>query len=160
SFTEPWPNIGVRMGGTLRPVHPASVRDQRAAGRVPRMDIPNMGVPAKLADRMSMAEQHEYLRARFSRRRMLRAGAVTVGAVAVGGALGGGTAFAARAGPQLLTGGTTDGIDGSLVAPIGRHLQFGPEPDTQFRISWQVPAPVKKPFLRFGKTPWELSHKV
>ncbi|MFE7530304.1 fibronectin type III domain-containing protein [Kitasatospora sp. NPDC057542] len=124
------------------------------------MDIPNMGVPAKLADRMSMAEQHEYLRARFSRRRMLRAGAVTVGAVAVGGALGNGTAFAAPAGPQLLTGGTTDGVDGSLVAPIGRHLQFGPEPDTQFRISWQVPAPVKKPFLRFGKTPWELSHKV
>lgn len=119
-----------------------------------------MGVPAKLADRMSMAEQHEYLRARFSRRRMLRAGAVTVGAVAVGGALGSGTAVAAPKAPQLLTGGTADGIDGALVAPIGRHLQFGPEPDTQFRISWQVPAPVKKPFLRFGKHPWELSHKV
>lgn len=119
-----------------------------------------MGVPAKLAERMSMAEQHEYLRARFSRRRMLRAGAVTVGAIAVGGALGSGTASAAPATPQLLTGATADGIDGALVAPTGRHLQFGPEPDTQFRISWQVPVPVKKPFLRFGKHPWDLGHKV
>ncbi|MEV0531988.1 metallophosphoesterase family protein [Kitasatospora sp. NPDC050463] len=124
------------------------------------MDIPNMGVPAKLADRMSTAEQHEYLRARFSRRRMLRTGAVTVGALAVGGALGSGTATAAPASPQLLTGGAAEGVDGALVAPIGRHLAFGPEPDTQFRVSWQVPAPVKKPFLRYGRQPWDLSHKV
>ncbi|MGW2253146.1 purple acid phosphatase family protein [Kitasatospora sp. NPDC001660] len=123
------------------------------------MDIPHMGVPAELAARMSMAEQHEYLRARFSRRRMLRAGAATVGAIAVGGALGAGTAAAAPATPQLLTG-TTEAIDGALVAPVGRHLQFGPEPDTQFRISWQVPVPVKKPFLRFGKHPWDLGHKI
>lgn len=61
------------------------------------MDIPHMGVPAKLADRMSMAEQHEYLRARFSRRRMLTAGAVGVGALAVGGSLGSGVATAAPA---------------------------------------------------------------
>ncbi|MFI8080910.1 fibronectin type III domain-containing protein [Kitasatospora sp. NPDC086009] len=124
------------------------------------MDIPHMGVPAKLADRMSMAEQHEYLRARFSRRRMLTAGAVGVGALAVGGSLGSGVATAAPASPQLLTGGTADGVDGSLVAPIGRHLAFGPEPDTQFRVSWQVPAPVKKPFLRYGRNPWDLGHKV
>lgn len=68
------------------------------------METPNMGVPAKLAERMSMAEQHEYLRARFSRRRMLRAGAVSVSALAVGGALGSGTATAAPVSPQLLTG--------------------------------------------------------
>ncbi|MFJ4669063.1 purple acid phosphatase family protein [Kitasatospora purpeofusca] len=123
------------------------------------METPNMGVPAKLAERMSMAEQHEYLRARFSRRRMLRAGAVSVGALAVGGALGS-SASAAPVAPQLLAGGATAGIDGSLVAPIGRHLAFGPEPDTQFRVSWQVPAPVKRPFLRYGKNPWDLSHKI
>ncbi|MFB7664233.1 purple acid phosphatase family protein [Kitasatospora sp. NPDC056138] len=124
------------------------------------MDIPRMGVPEKLADRMSMAEQHEYLRSRFSRRKALRMGAITVGAVAVGGALGSGTAFAAPATPGLLTAGSTEGINGSLVAPIGRHLAFGAEPDTQFRISWQVPAPVKRPFLRFGKHPWSLGHKI
>ncbi|MEV7176064.1 metallophosphoesterase family protein [Kitasatospora sp. NPDC093679] len=119
------------------------------------MDIPNMGVPAGLADRMSTAEQHEYLRSRLSRRRMLRSSAVTVGLLAVGGALGSGTASAAPAG-----GSVTDGVDGALVAPTGRHLAFGPRPDTQFRISWQVPAPVKRPFLRFGRHPWDLSHKV
>ncbi|MFF1793905.1 purple acid phosphatase family protein [Kitasatospora sp. NPDC058263] len=79
---------------------------------------------------------------------------------AVGGSLGSGVATAAPASPQLLTGGTADGVDGSLVAPIGRHLAFGPEPDTQFRVSWQVPAPVKKPFLRYGRNPWDLGHKV
>ena len=43
-----------------------------------------MGVPEKLAERMSMAEQHEYLRARFSRRNLMRGGAVTIGAVTGG----------------------------------------------------------------------------
>ncbi|MFD9462118.1 hypothetical protein [Streptomyces sp. NPDC060027] len=33
-----------------------------------------------------MAERHEYLRAKFSRRNMIRGGAVTVGAVASGAA--------------------------------------------------------------------------
>ena len=54
-----------------------------------------MGVPEKLADRMSMAEQHEYLRNRLSRRRILRSSAISVGALAVGGVLSGGNAFAA-----------------------------------------------------------------
>ncbi|WP_441246757.1 purple acid phosphatase family protein [Kitasatospora sp. McL0602] len=123
------------------------------------MDIPRMGVPEKLADRMSMAEQHEYLRSKFSRRKALRTGAITVGALAVGSALGTGTASAAPSTPALLSS-TTGGIDGALVAPTGRHLAFGGEADTQMRISWQTPAPVKRAFLRFGKTPWDLSHKV
>ncbi|NUP51381.1 MAG: phosphoesterase, partial [Catenulispora sp.] len=46
------------------------------------MDIPNMGVPADLAARMSMAEQHEYLRSKFSRRGLIRGGAVAAGTVA------------------------------------------------------------------------------
>ncbi|MCP2312499.1 purple acid phosphatase family protein [Kitasatospora paracochleata] len=117
------------------------------------MDIPRMGVPEKLADRMSMAEQHEYLRSRLSRRSMLRSSAVVVGALAVGGALGSGTAVAAPVD-------TTADIDGAMVSPIGRHLGFGAEPDTQIRVSWQVPAPVKKPFLRFGRHPWDLGHKI
>lgn len=112
-----------------------------------------MGVPEKLADRMSMAEQHEYLRSRLSRRSMLRSSAVVVGALAVGGALGSGTAVAAPVD-------TTADIDGAMVSPIGRHLGFGAEPDTQIRVSWQVPAPVKKPFLRFGRHPWDLGHKI
>ncbi|MER5636263.1 metallophosphoesterase family protein [Kitasatospora sp. NPDC002227] len=125
------------------------------------MDIPRMGVPEKLADRMSMAEQHEYLRSKFSRRKALRTGAVTVGALAVGSVIGSGTASAAApATPGLLGAGVTEGINGSMVAPMGRHLAFGGEADTQMRISWQTPAPVKRAFLRFGKAPWDLSHKV
>lgn len=54
-----------------------------------------MGVPERLADRMSMAEQHEYLRARFSRRTMMRGGAVTLGAVAGGVFVPGASARAA-----------------------------------------------------------------
>ncbi|MFI1517503.1 purple acid phosphatase family protein [Kitasatospora cineracea] len=119
------------------------------------MDIPNMGVPAQLAARMSMAEQHEYLRSKLSRRTLLRSSAVTVGALAVGGAMGSGTAFADQPVKSA-----TDGVTGSLVAPIGRHLQFGADAGTQMRVSWQVPAAVKKPFLRFGRHPWDLSGKI
>ncbi|MER6923303.1 phosphoesterase, partial [Streptomyces spiralis] len=63
------------------------------------MDIPRMGVPEKLAERMSMAEQHEYLRSRFSRRTMIRGGAVTLGAVAGGAFVPGATAQAATPTP-------------------------------------------------------------
>lgn len=52
-----------------------------------------MGVPEQLADR-SLAEQHEYLRSKFSRRTMMRGGAVTLGAIA-GGAFVPGAASAA-----------------------------------------------------------------
>ncbi|WP_329563093.1 purple acid phosphatase family protein [Kitasatospora sp. NBC_01266] len=124
-------------------------------------DIPNMGVPERLAARMSMAEQHDYLRSRLSRRRVLRSSAITVGALAVGGALSTGSAYAApKATPTLVTDAAASAVDGSQVIPVGRHLQFGAEPDSEFRISWQVPVPVKKPFLRYGRTPWDLSHKV
>ena len=49
------------------------------------MDLPDFGIPPQLAHRMSMAEQHEYLRTRLMRRRTL----VTAGAVAAGGLLTG-----------------------------------------------------------------------
>src|SRR3954462_12345588 len=87
------------------------------------MDTPRMGVPEKLAERMSMAEQHEYLRARFSRRTMIRGGAVTLGAVTGGAFVAGGTAQAAA--PTRSTAPVTEKVDGSLVAPFGRHLAWG-----------------------------------
>ncbi|MFC1439502.1 metallophosphoesterase family protein [Streptacidiphilus sp. N1-10] len=125
------------------------------------MDIPRMGIPDHLAEQMSMAEQHDYLRRRFSRgysrRGILRASAATTGALTAVGVLGS-PAFAAA--PDLVTRSATDGIDGSLVAPVGRHLAFGADPSTQFRISWQVPAAVKKPFLRFGRHPHELGQRI
>ncbi|MBJ7905076.1 metallophosphoesterase family protein [Streptomyces sp. DSM 110735] len=123
-----------------------------------------MGVPEKLADRMSMAEQHEYLRSRFSRRTMIRGGAVTVGTV-VGGAFVSG-ASAQAAAPTAGTAATlpahrpAESVDGALVAPFGRHLAWGNDPRTEVTVSWQVPVAVKRPFIRIGAHPWDLSRKI
>ncbi|AGS69759.1 purple acid phosphatase family protein [Streptomyces collinus] len=117
-----------------------------------------MGVPEKLAERMSMAEQHEYLRARFSRRTMIRGGAVTLGAVAGGAFVPGGTAQAAV--PAQRHTPAAQKVDGALVAPFGRHLSYGTDPRTEMTVSWQVPVAVKKPFIRIGAHPWDLSRKI
>ena len=116
-----------------------------------------MGVPEQLAARMSMAEQHEYLRAKFSRRTMIRSGAVTVGAVAGGAFVPGAVAQAAV---PTQTAVTAEKVDGALVAPFGRHLAWGNDPRTEITVSWQVPVAVKKPFIRIGAHPWDLSHRI
>ncbi|MFJ5263681.1 fibronectin type III domain-containing protein [Streptomyces sp. NPDC088387] len=116
-----------------------------------------MGVPERLAERMSMAEQHEYLRARFSRRTMIRGGAVTLGAVA-GGAFVPGAVAQAAVPTQRTTSATT--VDGAHVAPFGRHLAYGADPRTEMTVSWQVPVAVKRPFVRIGAHPWDLSRKI
>jgi hypothetical protein len=97
-----------------------------------------MGVPEKLAAGMSMAEQHEYLRARFSRRTMI-SGAVTLGAVAGGAFVPGATAQAAV--PTQSTAPALESVDGALVAPFGRHLAFGNDPRTEITVS-PVPSPA------------------
>lgn len=117
-----------------------------------------MGVPERLAGRMSMAEQHEYLRATFSRRTMIRGGAVTLGAVAGGAFVTGSTAQAAV--PGQSTAPAAETVDGALVAPFGRHLAYGDDPRTEMTISWQVPVAVKKPFVRIGAHPWDLSRRI
>ncbi|MET7732290.1 metallophosphoesterase family protein [Streptomyces sp. NPDC005402] len=116
-----------------------------------------MGVPEQLAERMSIAEQHEYLRARFSRRNMIRGGAVTLGAVAGGAFVPGAVAQAAT--PTRTFAGA-ESVDGALVAPFGRHLAYGNDPRTEMTVSWQVPVAVKKPFIRIGARPWDLSRKI
>ncbi|MFG2883920.1 fibronectin type III domain-containing protein [Streptomyces sp. NPDC048297] len=117
-----------------------------------------MGVPDRLAERMSMAEQHEYLRARFSRRNMIRGGAVTLGAVAGGAFVPGATAQAAVPTPRTV--GAAEKVDGALVAPFGRHLAYGSDPRTEMTVSWQVPVAVNKPFIRIGAHPWDLSRRI
>jgi hypothetical protein len=119
------------------------------------MDIPRMGVPDELAARLSMAEQHEYLQQKFrpSRRSLLRGGAIAAGA-GLAAPLAGGTASA-----TLLTNKSVT-VDGSLVAPFGRHLAYGADPRSQIRIGWQVPLAVKNPFIRVGTHPYDLGHKV
>ncbi|MGP2436803.1 purple acid phosphatase family protein [Streptomyces sp. JW3] len=116
-----------------------------------------MGVPEQLAARMSMAEQHEYLRSKFSRRTLVRGGAVTLGAVVGGGYVAGGAAQAATPASSKAS---TETVDGALVAPFGRHLAYGTDPRTEMTVSWQVPVAVKKPFIRIGAHPWDLSRKI
>ncbi|WP_235828593.1 purple acid phosphatase family protein [Actinomadura rubteroloni] len=118
-------------------------------------NTPRMGIPDRLAERMSMAEQYEYLRSRLSRRGVLRGGAVAAGALAATGVL---TDTARAATPAVPR--TAPKIDGALVAPTGRHLAFGADPRTEMTVSWQVPVAVAKPFLRVGTHPWNLSHRI
>ncbi|MEV3858323.1 metallophosphoesterase family protein [Streptomyces sp. NPDC050095] len=121
----------------------------------PANDTPDVGIPPRLARRMSMPEQHEYLRTRFSRRRALSGAAASVG----GAALLGGSASPVHAAPGRIRRSAVT-VNGSLVAPFGRHLAFGADPKTQMRISWQVPFAVNSPYVRVGLKPWELSRKI
>ncbi|MEV0221486.1 metallophosphoesterase family protein [Streptomyces sp. NPDC050704] len=129
------------------------------------MDTPDVGIPPQLARRMSMAEQHEYLRTKLSRRRAL----VTAGAFAGGGLLIGCSgsdgesperASTPKSGPATVGAPATGRLPGSVIAPFGRHLAFGADPKTQMRISWQVPFAVKKPYVRVGAKPWDLTRRV
>src|SRR4051812_50024383 len=104
------------------------------------MDLPDFGIPPRLARRMTMAEQHEYLRTKLSRRRTL----VTAGAVA--GGLLTGCAGNSSASPATAPSPTAS-VHGSAVSPLGRHLAFGADPRTQMRISWQGPPPGEKPYV-------------
>ncbi|MFC9844663.1 purple acid phosphatase family protein [Streptomyces sp. NPDC060223] len=125
----------------------------------PRTDtgthLPDFGIPPRLARRMTMAEQHEYLRTKLTRRRAL----VTAGALAGGGLLAG-CASGGGSDAKNPSATATGLVHGSAVTPFGRHLAFGADPKTQMRISWQVPLAVRKPYIRVGLEPWDLSRKV
>ncbi|MDT3398118.1 metallophosphoesterase family protein [Streptomyces sp. B1866] len=125
------------------------------------MHTPRVGIPEPLASRMTMAEQHAYLRTRLTRRRVLRGGAAGAGAIAGAGAL---TGAACAAGPQAAPAFATlprrVAVDGAHVAPFGRHLAFGADPRTQMRVSWQVPFAVRRPYVRVGLKPWELTRQI
>lgn len=127
-------------------------------GTVPQPShTPRVGIPEQLAARMSMPEQHDYLRTKLSRRGLLRTSAATAGVVAGSGLLAG---SAQGVSPTLLSSPATAAVDGSLVAPFGRHLAFGADPKHQMRVSWQVPLAVKRPYLRVGLKPWDLGRKI
>ncbi|MFF3848340.1 purple acid phosphatase family protein [Streptomyces sp. NPDC002328] len=132
------------------------------------METPDVGIPPRLAERMSMAEQYEYLRDTRrtgpSRRRALAtAGAVAGGAVAGGAVAGGlltGCSSAADASRPGRSPSSAGHVPGSAVVPFGRHLSFGADPRTRMRISWQVPAAARRPYIRLGARPDALGGKV
>ncbi|WP_369212374.1 purple acid phosphatase family protein [Streptomyces flavofungini] len=126
------------------------------------MDTPDVGIPERLAAGMSMPEQHEYLRRRLSRRRVLAGSFAAAGTAGGIGLLGGssGSAYGGGAARTSAPPPSRPRVDGGLVAPFGRHLAFGADPRTQMRISWQVPFAVKSPYVRVGPRPWELSRRI
>ncbi|MEU6090299.1 metallophosphoesterase family protein [Streptomyces sp. NPDC047085] len=126
-------------------------------GTPPGPPVPDFGIPRRLAERMSMAEQYEYLRTRMVPRRTL----VTAAAVATGAAAGGlltGCSSASGATGHPAPAATR--LPGSVVRPFGRHLAFGADPRTAMRISWQVPFAVKRPYVRVGTRPDDLGRRV
>src|ERR1700744_6428919 len=117
----------------------------------------------EIAQSLSAEEQHYWFRSRTaSRRALLRGGLVGPGTLAVGSTLiGAGTADAA---PTTTVGSasllaTASRPSGALVVPFGRHLAYGSDPTREMSVSWQVPALVKRPFVRIGTSPWDLGNK-
>jgi Purple acid Phosphatase, N-terminal domain/Calcineurin-like phosphoesterase len=112
------------------------------------------------AKRLSLAEQHEWYRRATSRRSLLRGGAVGAGALIAGPAIMAGSAAAAttKRTPALLT--KASYPNGASVPAFGRHVAFGADPQREVSVSWQVPAPVKNPFLRVGSSPTDLSARI
>ena len=117
--------------------------------------------------KMSVAEQHEWLQTQRSRRNILKGGLVGAGALVAAPVLGTASAGAstrpkarnvARRAPSPLL--TRDRLPGSSVAPFGRHISYGADPTRQMNISWQVNAPVTNPFVRVGRSAHELDFRV
>lgn len=127
------------------------------------MDTPGFGIPPRLARGMSMAEQHEYLRRRYSRRRVVTTGAGGLaGGLLLAGCGDGGDGSGAGGS------GRTDDSSAAVVSPaptgapaaFGRHLAFGADPRTRMRVGWQLPPRVRRPYVRFGTDRGDLGERV
>jgi hypothetical protein len=110
----------------------------------PPGETPSVGVPAALAARMSVAEQHDwvsaFLRARpVSRRSAMRGAAGALGLLGLGLAAGCTGPSGGAPGPLLVT---------------GRHLSYGADPGTGMAISAELTgAPTGKVLLDLGTGP-------
>ncbi|CAL9568725.1 purple acid phosphatase family protein [Streptomyces sp. enrichment culture] len=123
------------------------------------METPDFGIPERLVRRMSMAEQHEYLRTRLTRRRTLVSAGAVAGALVAGCAGPEGSGRTAAT-PAARPARATAVAPGAALAPFGRHLSFGADPRTGMRISWQVPAAVRRPYVRIGARPDALGPRI
>ena len=112
---------------------------------------------------LSMAEQHDLLARRLSRRTVLRGGAIGLGAAMLGPTLVGcsqNNTVQSRTGPSTILESGPEAVFGRRGAPGGRHLSFGPDPTTQMRVAWQVASVVQEPFIRIGSTDGELDRPI
>ena len=113
--------------------------------------------------KMSVAEQHEWLQTQRSRQSKLKRGLVGAGALLAAPALGAPLAGAAtRPGARRVPSvwAKRDRLPGASVAPFGRHISYGQDPTRQMSITWQVGAPVANPFVRVGRRPDALDHLI
>lgn len=106
--------------------------------RTPRGQAPDVGVPAELADRMTVAEQHDWLasflrRHPVSRRSALRGGAGVLAATGLAAA------------PWTLTACATAAQ--APVAVVGRHLAYGADPQRQMAFAGELTAPPPGPVV-------------
>jgi hypothetical protein len=114
----------------------------------------------KDAARLSIAEQHDWLRARRSRRSVLKVGAITAGAAVAAPALGGmaSAAPSKRATPTVTF--NRERVNGASVSPFGRRVSFGADPTSEINLAWQVPLAVGSPFVRLGLDPNHLGERI
>ncbi len=119
----------------------------------------------EVAKSLSIAEQHEWFQQRRSRRTLLKGGIAGAGSLLVGSALlderslaGAAAPAEARTSPTLLR--SIIPANGSGIAPFGRHLSFGSNPQTEVNVCWQVANPVQNPFIRIGTLPGQLSQQI
>jgi hypothetical protein len=133
----------------------------------PPGETPDVGVPPALAARMSIAEQHDwlrgFLRARSVSRRSALRGAAT--ATAGLGLVGGLSSVLAACGSPSGGGGPGGATPLGLT---GRHLSFGADPTRQMAVAGELTAPPSGPVtLEFGtdtgygtQVPAEVRHLV
>ncbi|MBP2478658.1 3',5'-cyclic AMP phosphodiesterase CpdA [Crossiella equi] len=102
-----------------------------------------------------LQEHYDDSMRRFSRRSALRFGALGGATIAAGGVL---APVAAASSPTVLVHAET--VAGAALRPFGRHLAFGADSSRSVVVSWQVPAQVSAPYLRFGTSPGEYGQAV
>ncbi|AHH99135.1 metallophosphoesterase [Kutzneria viridogrisea] len=112
------------------------------------------------ANQPCLAEQYDDAMRRYSRRNIFRIGAMGGAALTAGGVLVPNAAAAASpfAVPTVLLNAET--VAGSALRPFGRHLAYGADPSRTLVVSWQTPAKVSAPYLRFGTVPGEFGEAV
>jgi hypothetical protein len=109
-----------------------------------------MGLPDELTARLTIAEQHDLLRRRSGVRRR----GILAATAGVAAALATGAPAAATLWRQATA------VPGQLVVPFGRHLAWGTNPRAQMLLGWQVPLPVRNPYVRVGDSPLSLGERI
>ena len=104
------------------------------------LEMSTQHMTREIAQKLSMAEQHEWFQQRRSRRTFLKAGLATAGATLAVPTLLGGRAGAA----ETVRGSASISIwfpssppsSGPAVVPFGRHISFGADPNGTMNIVW------------------------